>query len=174
MNHHLTAPSTPFHHEPPSLVPRFLPPTNSTTFQSHIQLYGIPYGVLGFVSHALTFYVIFCHLAGRRPLLPWQHLEKTVWNMVIITLSSLISVILSSITLVRSRGSQPLMVLAGMQIVLAVVVDAIHVHRLIVKSEGWSKGMAPWGVLLVVTGVFSVWAFYQFPRKLALYVFAVG
>jgi hypothetical protein len=80
-----------------------------------------------------------------------------------VTLSSLISVILSAITLARTRGSQPLMILAGMQIVLGVLVDAIHVHRLIVKSEGWSNGMGGWGVPMVVTAVFSIWAFYQFP-----------
>ena len=149
----------------PTLIPRFLPPTNSSTFQSHIQVYAIPYGVLGVVSHALTFYVIFCHMFGRRPLLPWQRLEKTTWNICIVSLSSLISIILSAVTMARSRGSQPLMILAGMQIALGVLVDAVHVHRLMVKTEGWSNSLGPWGVPMILTGVFSIWAFYQFPRK---------
>ncbi|KAF2026571.1 hypothetical protein EK21DRAFT_73914, partial [Setomelanomma holmii] len=86
-----------------------LPPKNSTNLQSHIQVYAIPYGVLGVLSHALTFYVILCHLLGRRPLLPCQNLQKTTWNIVLVTLSSLGSVILSAVTLARTRGSQPLM-----------------------------------------------------------------
>ncbi|KAH7080531.1 hypothetical protein BKA63DRAFT_488282 [Paraphoma chrysanthemicola] len=158
-------PFEPSYHALPVLIPRFLEPTNSTTFKSHIQIYAIPYGVLGAVSHLLTFHVILCHLFGRRPLLPWQVLEKTVWNITVVTLSSLVSVILSSVTLARTRGSQALMVLAGMQIVLGVLIDAIHIHRLMVKSEGWSNGMGAWGIPMVITGVFSVWAFYQFPHR---------
>jgi hypothetical protein len=153
----------PIHHNFPALTPRFLPPTNATTLQYHIQIYAIPYGVLGFVSHALTFYVIMCHLLGRRPLLPWQNLEKTTWNIVLVTLSSFISVILSAVTLARTRGSQPLMILAGTQLVLGVIVDAVHVHRLVVKQEGWSNTLEWWAVPMIVTAVFSVWAFYQFP-----------
>jgi hypothetical protein len=158
-----THPFSPSHHSLPALTPRFLPPTNATTLQSHIQIYAIPYGVLGFLSHALTFHVILCHLFGRRPLLPWQALQKTTWNIVLVSVSSLVSVILSAVTLARTRGSQPLMILAGMQIVLGVLVDAVHVHRLVVKCVGWSNGMGAWGVPMVATGVFSVWAFYQFP-----------
>jgi hypothetical protein len=122
----------------PALTPRFLPPTSSTTFQSHIQIYAIPYGILGFLSHALTFYVILCHLFGRCPLLPLQMLQQKTWNIVIVTLSSLVSIILSTVTLARTRGSQPLMIIAGIQIALGVLVDAVHMHRLVV-NEGWSN-----------------------------------
>jgi hypothetical protein len=156
-------PFMPSYHDLPALSRRFLPPTNSTTLQNHIQVYAIPYGVLGFLSHTLTFYVILCHLFGRRPLLPWQALQKTTWNIVLVSLSSLISVILSIVTLARTRGSQPLMILAAMQIVLGVLVDAVHIHRLVVKCEGWSNGLGAWGMPMVATGIFSVWAFYQFP-----------
>ena len=152
----------------PRLTPRFLPPTNSSTFQSHIQVYAIPYGVLGFISHGLTFYVILCHMFGRRPLLPWQPLKKTIWNVGIVSLSSFISIILSAVTMARSRGSQALLILAGMQIVLGILVDAVHLHRLTVKAEGWSDKLGPWGVPMILTGIFSIWAFYQFPRQFVL------
>lgn len=155
----------PPYHDHPTLTPRFLPVTNSTTLESHVQIYAIPYGVLGFLSHLLTFYVILCHLFGRRPLLPWQRLQKETWNIVLVSLSSLATVILSAVTLARTRGSQPLMILAGMQIVLGVLVDAVHLHRLLGKSEGRIDRIGAWGVPMVATGVFSVWAFYQFPCK---------
>ena len=155
----------PSYHDHSALVPRLLPATNSTTLESHVQIYAIPYGVLGFLSHVLTFYVILCHLFGRRPLLPWQYLQKTTWNIVLVTLSSLIFVVLSAFTLARTRGSHPLMILAGIQIVLGVLVDAVHVHRLMVKSEGRIDRIGAWGMPIVVTGVFSVWAFYQFPCR---------
>jgi hypothetical protein len=41
----------------------------------------------------------------------------------------------------------------------------VHIHRLMMKHEEWSRGLGAWGVPIVATGVFSVWAFYQFPRE---------
>jgi hypothetical protein len=46
-----------------------------------------------------------------------------------------------------------------------VLVDVVHIHRLMMKHEEWSRGLGAWGVPIVATGVFSVWAFYQFPRE---------
>jgi cyanate permease len=33
----------------------------------------------------------------------------------------------------------------------------------VVKQEGWSNTLGWWAVPMIVTAVFSVWAFYQFP-----------
>lgn len=137
--------------------------TNAANLQKHIEVYGIPYGVLGVVSHGLTFYVIICHFFGRRPLFPWRFLEKEKWNLATVTVSSLVSIILSSVTLARTRGSRPLMILAGMQIVLGAIIDFIHIHRVALKAEGWSKSLSLWAIPLVIVSVFSIYAFYQFP-----------
>lgn len=147
----------------PRLEPRYLETTNAQNLRKHIEVYGIPYGILGVVSHALTFYVIMCHFFGRRPLQPWKFLEKERWNLAVVSISSLISIILSSVSLARTRGSRPLMILAGMQIVLGALIDFIHIHRMALKAEGWSRSISVWAVPLVVVSIFSIYAFYQFP-----------
>jgi hypothetical protein len=145
--------------------PRALEITNAKNLREHIGVYGIPYGVLGAVSHGLTFYVILCHFFGRRPLLPWMALEKERWNIAAVTVSSLISIILSGVTMARTRGSRPLLILAGMQIVLHALIDIIHVHRMLIGSPGWSSSTSIWAVPLLVVSFFSLYAFYEFPCK---------
>lgn len=39
--------------------------------------YGIPYGGLGFLSHALTYYTIVCLFFGKKPLTPWRPVKET-------------------------------------------------------------------------------------------------
>jgi len=146
--------------------PRDLITTNAKNLREHIEVYGIPYGVLGAVSHGLTFYVILCHFFGRRPLLPWMALEKERWNIAVVTLSSLISIILSGVTMARTKGSRPLLILAGMQIVLHALIDIIHIHRMCIGHPGWSNSTSFWGIPLVVVSCFSIYAFYEFPCKL--------
>jgi hypothetical protein len=60
----------------PRPEPRALETTNAKNLREHIEAYGLPYGVLGAVSHGLTFYVMLCHFFRLRPLLPWKRLEK--------------------------------------------------------------------------------------------------
>lgn len=148
-----------------NLSPR-LETITAANLQKHIEVYGIPYGVLGVLSHGLTFYVILCHFFGRQPLLPWRYLEKERWNLAAVTISSLISIILSSVTLARTQGSRPLMILAGMQIVLGAIMDFIHIHRVALKAEGFSRSLSLWAVPLVIVSVFSIYAFYQFPCEM--------
>lgn len=146
--------------------PRDLVTTDAKNLREHIEVYGIPYGVLGAVSHGLTFYAILCHFFGRRPLLPWTALERERWNIAVVTISSLISIILSGVTMARTKGSRPLLILAGMQIVLHALIDIIHIHRMCVGHPGWSNSTSFWGIPLVVVSCFSIYAFYEFPCKL--------
>lgn len=142
--------------------PRAIEDTNAKNLRQHIEVYGIPYGVLGAVSHALTFYVMLCHFFGVRPLVPWMALEKERWNIAVVTLSSLVSIILAGVTMARTRGSRPLLILAGMQIVLHVLVDIIHIHCMFSDRRGFA---CFWAVPLLVVSFFSIYAFYSFPCK---------
>jgi hypothetical protein len=146
-----------------NLEPRALEVTNAGNLKEHIEVYGIPYGVLGAVSHVLTFYVILCHFFGVRPLLPWTQLEAQAWNIVAVTVSALVSIILSGLTMARTRGSRPLLILAGMQIVLHVLMDIIHIHSMVSSR---SNVVTIWAIPLLIVSFFSLYAFYQFPCKL--------
>ena len=104
-----------------------------------------------------------CHFLGVRPLLPWMALKKERWNITVVTLSSLVSVILAGVTMARTRGSRPLLILAGMQIVLHVLVDIIHIHCMVSDRRNFA---CFWAVPLLVVSFFSIFAFYSFPCKL--------
>jgi hypothetical protein len=147
----------------PRPEPRALETTNAENLREHMEAYGLPYGVLGAVSHSLTFYVMLCHFFGLRPLLPWTRLTKHGWNVAAVTISSLVSIILSGVTMARTKGSRPLLILAGMQIVLHVLVDIIHIHCMV---GGRSNVVSIWAFPLLVASVFSIYAFYSFPCKL--------
>jgi magnesium-transporting ATPase (P-type) len=147
----------------PRLEPRYLEATNARNLKEHIEVYAIPYGVLEATSHGLTFYVILCHFLGRRPLFPSRFLKYEAWNIAAVTVSSLISIIISGVTLARTRGSRPLMILAGMQIVLGALVDIIHIHRIVSKAEGWTGSISFWAIPLLVVSIFSLYALYEFP-----------
>jgi hypothetical protein len=96
-------------------------------------------------------------------LLPWMALKAQVWNIAAVTVSSLVSIILSGLTMARTRGSRPLLILAGMQIILHVLVDIIHIHCML---GGRSNAVSIWAVPLLIVSFFSLYAFYQFPCKL--------
>jgi hypothetical protein len=42
-------------------------PERGTTLPEELRCYSLPYGSLGFVSHALTYYTMICFHFGRRP-----------------------------------------------------------------------------------------------------------
>lgn len=153
--------------EYPAVVPRYLPPTNATNLQRHIELYGLPYGVLGVISHALTFYVIGCHFFGRRPLAPWMHMTKERFNLILTLLSSIVSVTLACITLARTRGSRPLLIIAAMQMLLGALVDVVAAHRYLIakRGKGWDNWISLWALPVLVISIFSIYAFYQFKCK---------
>jgi hypothetical protein len=53
-----------------------LPHSTGTTLADEIQCYSIPYGLIGFLSHLLSYYTILITAFGRRPLAPWRPLEE--------------------------------------------------------------------------------------------------
>jgi hypothetical protein len=52
-----------------------LPSSAGTTLQDEIQCYDIPYGLIGFVSHLVSYYMIAITAAGRPPLAPLSKLK---------------------------------------------------------------------------------------------------
>jgi hypothetical protein len=128
--------------------------------------YSLPYGVLGAISHLLTYWGIICHYYGRRPIAPWKHLKKPGFNMYGVVISSLVSITIAIVTLSRVRETQPLVVLAALQIVLGAVVDALSVHRFLSKQEGLIRGTVLWGAILYGLSYASIYAMAQMSSRL--------
>ena len=138
-----------------------VPDTDDKELERKFGQYGLPYGVLGAISHVLTFYVILCHYYGRRPLMPWKHLKKQVFNMYWVVISSIVSIVIAIVTLTRVKETPPLVVLVAMQIVLSFIMDALNVHRYFQKQEGLMRATVLWGAILYGISYASIYALAQ-------------
>lgn len=116
------------------------------------ELYHLPYGTLGMISHAVMLWTMVCHLTGRKPGMPWQKLELgkvwlDVWNLAIIFITSVVTITLVTVGLPVVKGSRALTGLAVMQIIYSLVVDGIVVHRYFrdkPSNTGWASYGGPW------------------------------
>lgn len=140
--------------------------------EANFNQYSLPYGVLGAISHILTYYVLLCHYYGRRPLQPWRHLTRAPVNMCSVVISSIVSITIIAVTLTKVHESQPLVVLASLQVVLSVVMDLLNVHRFLRrKQEGLIRATILWGAILYAVSYASIYAMSQMismstPRQL--------
>jgi hypothetical protein len=138
-----------------------VPDADDKEMESKFDQYSLPYGVLGAISHILTYYVILCHYYGRRPTMPWKHLEKQVFNMCSVVISSIVSITIAIVTLTRVQETQPLVVLAALQVVLSLIMDALNVHRFFQKQEGLIRATVLWGAILYGVSYASIYAMAQ-------------
>ena len=151
--------------------------------EDKFQQYSLPYGVLGAISHILTLWVMGCHFYGRTPWVPWRPLKYNFFNMSSTVGSSLVSIGIAVFTLSRIQETQALVVLAAMQVVLSLMLDAVNVHRYFairrrvkyetidgdgkeVEKVGLIRGMVLWGAILYGVSYASIYAMAQMSSKL--------
>jgi hypothetical protein len=143
-----------------------LPDADDKEMERKFSQYSLPYGVLGAISHILTYYVILCHYYGRSPAMPWQRLEREFINMCTVSISSIASITIAIVTLTRVRETQPLIILAALQVALGFVMDALVVHRYVKrKQEGLIRGMIFWGAILYGVSYASIYAMGQMSSR---------
>lgn len=163
--------ATIYRHDVVSLVPRYLSSNTSvgSDLGSQIDAYSLPYGVLGILAHLLTCYVILCHYFGRKPSVPTKYLEYDRFNIAVVVIGSIVSTTLTVVTMVRVRGSAPLMALAGMQLVLSGILKFITIQRYSRRkretSKGWDGIVALWGLPLLAVSLTSVYFYGKFDCK---------
>jgi len=138
-----------------------VPDADDKEMESKFGQYSLPYGVLGAISHILTYYVILCHYYGRCPTMPWKHLKKRLFNMCSVVTSSIVSIAIATVTLSRVQETQPLIVLAALQVVLGFIMDALNVHRFFQKQEGLIRATVLWGAILYGVSYASIYAMGQ-------------
>jgi hypothetical protein len=138
-----------------------VPDADDTAMESKFDQYSLPYGILGAISHLLTYYVILCHYYGRSPPRPWKHLAKQPFNMCSVVISSVVSITIAVVTLTRMRETQPLVVLAALQVVLSFFMDALNVHRVFQKQQGLIRATVLWGAILYGMSYASIYEMGQ-------------
>jgi hypothetical protein len=97
-------------------------PTKATnvTMESELQCYGLPYGGIGFLSHLLTYWTVCCLVLGRKPLWPWKKLKASKTDLILSTISLLISVPIACFTIYRCISRWQFVKLPGILILLPV------------------------------------------------------
>jgi hypothetical protein len=143
-----------------------IPDADDKEMEAKFDKYALPYGVFGAISHLLTYYSLLCHYYGRRPSAPWKVLEKKAFNAIHVCLSSIITITLAIVALVRIRETQPLVVLASLQIFIDLVVDLLSVHRFLKsKQDGIIRGTVVWGAILYGVSYASIYSMAQMSSK---------
>ncbi|TFK72845.1 hypothetical protein BDN72DRAFT_894484 [Pluteus cervinus] len=120
-------------------------------FHKEIACYSLPYGALGFVSHALTYYTMFCLWYGRKPLWPFHPVSYTRLDLVLGTVSLIVSTTMAIVTLVRCRNSWQLLTIGVWKLTMSLVnsFTTITVARIITNGGTKTKDAAHWLTLYV-------------------------
>jgi len=133
--------SNAFH--PLTLLARATPLSNDTaasaleSFSEEIKCYNLPYGVLGFVSHVLTYYTIICLWLGRKPLWPFSRVSFSRFDLALGGFGLLISTLLSIITIVRCKDTWQLLVIGVWKMSMSLLngLTAVHVAILFILRK---------------------------------------
>ncbi|KAM7184883.1 hypothetical protein V8F20_012020 [Naviculisporaceae sp. PSN 640] len=112
-------------------------PTNSSTvpslpatasIPSQLQCYALPYGLIGFISHLLTYLTMFLLSRGLDPLFPWRYLRYKYYNLFISTLGLLITVVVTILTIIRCKNGWQLILVATWKLVFSLTLSAMALH----------------------------------------------
>jgi hypothetical protein len=94
-----------------------------------IQCYSLPYGAIGFVSHILTYWTLFCIVGGRRPLMFWKPVTGRLWGVWLTATMLVLTISISVWTIVRCREDWQLLVIAVWKLTMSVTLGCVCLHR---------------------------------------------
>ncbi|KAH6910728.1 hypothetical protein BKA70DRAFT_92241 [Coprinopsis sp. MPI-PUGE-AT-0042] len=106
-------------------------------FSEEVKCYNLPYGILGFVSHVLTYYTILCLWLGRKPFWPFSRVKFSRFDLALGGVGLLVSTLLSIVTIVRCKDNWELTVIAVWKLGMSLLngATAIHVAILYILEE---------------------------------------
>jgi len=140
-------------------------PKKGGTPAQEIQCYALPYGGLGFLSHALTYYQIIIVSFHRTPLAPWRKLSldyrfkasfSVLWDITINVISMIWSVTLAGFTISSCRNSWPFVLIGVWKATLSISLNAVGITRVLMAPSllrrNDKKPKALWGTFLYAFG----------------------
>lgn len=101
---------------------------STASIPSQLQCYALPYGLIGFISHLLTYLTMYLLSRGLDPLLPWRHLRYKYYNLFISTLGLLITIVVTVLTIIRCKNGWQLILLATWKLVFSLTLSAMALH----------------------------------------------
>jgi hypothetical protein len=114
------------------------------------QCYNLPYGTVGMVNDALTYFTLVCLILGRRPLMPWSKLNLAYSTLVVAGLQIIISVTVTAINVSRcSSAHWHMFVLALGQAFRSLLAGAVAVNAgvsILARTRGWEYSSRKWKI----------------------------
>ncbi|KAF8248504.1 hypothetical protein K440DRAFT_547721 [Wilcoxina mikolae CBS 423.85] len=132
-------------------------PKKGHSIYSEIECYALPYGVIGFLSHILTYYTMFLLTFGRSPFAPWRRLNSPKLDLFLAIAGLAIGTTVTIFSMVRCRQRWQFLLLAVWKAMLSITLGALSahsatlVHRIIDYSLITAK--TAWWLLLYVLGI---------------------
>jgi hypothetical protein len=146
-----------------------LQPAPGDSTEGEIQCYTLPFGILGFISHVLTYWSVACLYFGKRPLKPWgEHsaLKAGKWDVFLGILSLFGSVVPAAFTISACRNRWQFILLGVWKMLLSVTANAAALHQAIrICKEGfpyeeaepaWTLVIYSGGIVVGLTGLLSL------------------
>ena len=100
-----------------------------STLQTEIQCYSLPYGGIGFLSHVLTYWTLYCLWFSRRPLGPCRPLKGNSRADVVIGVTTLIGCVsLAIVTMSRCRNRWQFVLIAFSKLCLSLTCGITTLH----------------------------------------------
>lgn len=117
------------------------PPNTHVTIQQQLQCYALPYGLIGFISHLLTYLTMFLLARGRDPLFPWRFLRHKKFNMVISAVGLVTTVVVTLLTMMRCRNGWQLILVATWKLLLSLTLSIMAINAATLIDWGRIKGI---------------------------------
>ena len=101
-----------------------------------IQCYSLPFGAIGFISHLLTYYTIIILSLQRYPWCPFLRNTHSRFDIILALLGIILSVIISSLAIVRCRGRWQFIAMAVWKLDLSITYGLLSFHAALVVPRG--------------------------------------
>ena len=113
----------------------------STSIQTDIQCYSLPYGGIGFISHMLTYETLLCLTFSHSPWRPYKRLKKWELDAVFGCISLLSAGVVSVVAVLRCRFAWPFILLIAWKMSLSVALVSTTLHRAYEVREERKNGL---------------------------------
>ena len=110
------------------MPPCFSASTHLSPPPMDIQCYSLAYGVLGFISHFLTFYAALCLILGRNPLWPAKFANFTRIGLGLAVIAVITTTALTVLSMVRCRSIWQLSLMAVWKFGTSTSLSMITIH----------------------------------------------
>ncbi|KAI5843590.1 hypothetical protein BZA05DRAFT_410697 [Tricharina praecox] len=134
---------------------------NDTSHHSEISCYALQYGLIGSISHVLTWYTIGALIMGRSPLRPWRELKSPRVDMLLAGTGLLAASLITVFTMVRCWQ---FVLVAAWKVCLSISLSALSMHVAVLfarEKQGGGGASIPqeelsaarWWLLMYILGM---------------------